>query len=94
MKKPETRLQKRICSLLDKENVPYVPCSDVGKGISDIILCLDGRYIEIEVKKPQTGRQRANQECRQIRIEVAGGGKYYLVDSVERMLEIIKENRV
>lgn len=58
--------------------------SGVKRGFPDIVVCLDGRFIGIEVKRGTGGKQsEAQREC-QRQIE-AGGGTYLLVNDLEQV---------
>ena len=66
-------------------------------GIADIICCFrGGRYIEIEIKKPE-GKQSAVQKTHQEEIELLGGN-YFLIrnlDDVDEMiLQLEAENKI
>jgi len=56
-------------------------------GCPDISVCMDGRYIGLEVKTKK-GRQTDNQKEAQQRIEKAGG-EYHIVRSVREVENII-----
>lgn len=63
----------------------------VFKGASDLIYCLDGKLIAIEVKAPGQKHSRShimNQLDWGTRIALAGG-EYYIATSVESFLSII-----
>ena len=55
-------------------------------GVPDIILVKNGLFIGLEVKRPQ-GKQSDNQKKFQEELENAGG-KYYLVTSLDDVLNI------
>jgi len=61
------------------------------KGASDLVYCLDGKLIAIEVKAPSQKHKRnhiMNQLDWGTRITL-GGGEYYIVTSVESFLSVI-----
>ena len=51
-------------------------------GLSDLVAVKDGRIVHIEVKRPGTGRQSANQIKFQHDLE-SHGGEYLLARSIE-----------
>lgn len=56
-------------------------------GIGDIICCYRGNYLEFEVKT-KTGIQEESQKEREIIVKRAAG-RYYIVKSVQEVIEII-----
>jgi len=66
--------------------IGHYTCTSV-QGLPDIICIKDGKFIGFEVKT-KTGRQRGTQKEAQKKIEKVGG-KYYLVRSVDEVIEIL-----
>lgn len=64
------------------------------KGVSDVLACVNGKLICIEVKRSKGDTQREKQKLFQDRIEAAGG-KYFIAKSFEGFKndynQIIKE---
>lgn len=85
MKKPETKLQQRMMNFLSKKNVYYINTNDSGEGDSDIVACLFGYFVALEVKNKSL--QRGIQKFKEIRVRSSLGG-YYLVNDI-RELETI-----
>jgi len=66
----------------------------VVRGVSDLIYCLDGKLIGIEVKYSGRKHSRAhimNQYQWGMRIQLSGGD-YYIVSSLEAFLSVIEGN--
>lgn len=59
-------------------------------GMADILLCIHGKYIEVELKT-ETGKQSQVQKDHQEKIENAGG-LYYIVRSFEQFKSIIESH--
>lgn len=57
-------------------------------GLTDLIAIKDGRVLFIELKRPGKSKQSNCQKEFQIDIERAGG-EYILVDSLERIMEVV-----
>ena len=65
-------------------------------GHSDIVLLIkEPRHavVFLEVKRPKVGRQSEEQKAFQYMIE-RNNGFYYIVDSIDRMIEILKDINV
>jgi len=61
-------------------------------GVPDILLCIKGKFIAIELKRPDgTGVLSDIQQANIERIREAGG-QAYVVDSFEEFKRIIEEN--
>lgn len=56
-------------------------------GVSDLLCCLDGRFVAAEAKTP-TGRVSAKQEAFGARV-LAAGGLFAVVRSVEDFLDLL-----
>lgn len=75
MKGPESYEKDKICKYLDTLRCwyfrPYM--AGFGKaGVADIIACIDGRFISIEVKRPGKG-PTPRQQTRMDEIDKVGG---------------------
>lgn len=57
------------------------------KGVADIICCVNGKYVEIEVKT-LTGRQSLEQKAHEKRV-IAHGGHYFVARSVSDVKEAL-----
>lgn len=60
-------------------------------GLSDMVAIKDGRVLFIELKRPGKGKQTEKQVKFQADIE-AYGGEYYLIKSLEDLIEVIGGN--
>lgn len=81
MRKPEAKLQTKIVAVLRSKGALVTTTSDIGRGVADLIVLFEGRYIELELKT-ESGDQRRLQEIRQELIHMKGG-EYYVVRHVE-----------
>ena len=59
-------------------------------GISDIIACICGRFVAIEVKAPGLKRTESEQQKIFGSNVIKSNGLYYLVDSLEEVIEIVE----
>lgn len=59
-------------------------------GISDIIACICGRFVAIEVKAPGLKRTESPQQKIFGSNVIKSNGLYYLVDSLEEVIEIVE----
>lgn len=99
----ETDIQRTICDYLQLKNYFFwrtntTPIYDPTrkaframpkyalKGVPDIILVLDGVFVGLEVKT-RSGRQSEQQKEFEKKLKNSGG-KYYVVRSVEDVIEI------
>lgn len=57
------------------------------KGLPDIVVCKDGKFIGLEVKTPK-GRVSEAQEQAKADIELAGGS-YFIVRSIDDVINIL-----
>lgn len=86
MSGPEAKIQARILRELKKRNIYAIKVIIANKnGVPDIICCVDGKFVGIEVKTPR-GRVSAVQEFH-IRLINAAGGEAFVARSWEDVLE-------
>lgn len=105
MATPEGKIQKEILDALHKAGVlcwrnnntaTYDPKLDMYrafngmKGVPDILGCIDGRFIGVEVKTPR-GKQSADQVLFQRRLE-SKGGIYILARSVDDIMCLVDKS--
>ena len=87
---PEAKVKKKITDWLKTLGCYYfTPIGSMygRSGVPDIIVCLNGRFIGIEVKAPgRKGTQTTLQKVAEEKI-VRAGGRYFLVDSLEELKE-------
>ena len=96
-KGPEARLQKKIKGALEDNfegsfwfivhGGPYQ-----AKGIPDIIGCINGKFIGIEVKIPGREKKLTVIQARIIKLINQAGGLAFMTTSVEQALKTIKEH--
>ncbi len=66
----------------------FYPLKEHEKGIADFIVCYNGRYIELELKR-KGGKQSQFQKNRE-KLVKQNGGHYYLIDDIEQVFQIFK----
>lgn len=93
---PEGKVKAAIKKLLKERGIYYYMPVQNGMGIvgvPDIICCVDGRFMAIEVKAPgKRGNTTANQD-RQIMEIHAAGGIAIVADSVEQVERCLRESK-
>ena len=84
--------------LADRLNVGAMPSRDGRrfsrygiKGAGDIIVCYEGRHIEIEAKAGKGGSLSIDQQIRQEQVEQAGG-LYLIVHGVEELEYLLQKD--
>ena len=87
---PEGKVKKKITDWLKTLGCYFfTPIGSMygRSGVPDIIVCMEGRFIGIEVKAPgRKGTQTPLQKVAEEKI-VRAGGQYFLVDSLEELKE-------
>jgi Holliday junction resolvase len=94
-KSPESRLQEKIRkAIVSKFPGCYIYKTHGGpmqkKGLPDIVGCINGRFIAIEVKVP--GRENTLTEIQKLNLEQieASGGLAFMSTSVEHSVDTVK----
>lgn len=59
-------------------------------GISDIIACVNGRFVGIEVKRPGAKNEQSEQQKVHERNVKKSGGTYLLVDSLQEVIDYVE----
>ena len=59
-------------------------------GIADIISCVNGHFVAIEVKRPGAKNEQSEQQKVHERNVNKSGGTYLLVDSVEEVIAYVE----
>jgi Holliday junction resolvase len=91
---PETRIQQKIQKRLTEMGVfvfkvhggPAMP-----RGLPDLICCVEGRYLGLEVKTPQTKNNVSEMQKLMRDKIVAAGGVCHVVCSVEEAVAIVEK---
>ena len=94
---PEGKVKAKVVDLLKKHGVWYFFPGNNGfgkSGIPDIVCCVDGNFLGIEVKADKTKKPTALQvRCGQ-QIEAAGGTWVLVYDDITLMaLDAVIENK-
>ena len=90
----ESTLQKQVIKYLSSNNIYYENnhgSSWGGKGRPDLTVCLEGKWISLELKVGNNQPSPA-QIIHKNRIEKSGG-KWYSPRSLEEVKRIVEENR-
>jgi Holliday junction resolvase len=77
---PETKFKNQVKKFLDENNIyhiPYFPTIYTPKGVPDILACVNGKFIGVEVKA-ENGKPSKLQERHQQLIQKSGGLCYIL----------------
>jgi hypothetical protein len=96
---PETKFKNQIKQFLDENNIyhiPYFPTIYTPKGVPDILACVNGRFVGIEVKA-ENGKPTKLQLYHQKLINESGGISFILYPkdfeffraSIRRLLGVI-----
>lgn len=73
---PEKKVENQIKKYLDQQNAYYVKIHGsayMPAGTPDILVCINGRFVGIEVKRPEGGILSELQKLKLKLIEKAGG---------------------
>lgn len=93
-KKPETRLQQRIQTALNREVGGWWTKIHGGPfqaaGIPDLIGCVEGLFFALEVKLPRGGVVSEIQEVTMRKIRKKGKGIACVVTSPEEALDVVR----
>ena len=84
---PEKRVENQIKKFLDRHNAYWFKTlgGSVPAGTADIIACVNGYFIAIEVKKPSGGKVSALQEFHINKVKQSGG-----IAFVENSVEVVE----
>lgn len=90
----ESRLQSKIISYLKANGIYYVNTYGSGmtaKGVPDLLICLNGKFIAFECKVDDNGMQ-PDQKIHEIRIK-RSNGKHYCPRKLSEAIQIIEKER-
>lgn len=90
----ESRLQSKIISYLKANGIYYVNTYGSGmtaKGVPDLLICLNGKFIAFECKVDNNGMQ-PDQKIHEIRI-TRSNGKHYCPRTLSEAVSIIEKER-
>ncbi len=102
-KKLESEIQREICDWLFNRGVFFwrhnaVPVFEKGhfralpkytpRGLPDVLIILDGKFIALEVKVPDYWKHTEDQKLMAEKIR-ANGGYFHLVTSLQEVIEIM-----
>ena len=90
----ESRLQSKIISYLKANGIYYVNTYGSGmtaKGVPDLLICLNGKFIAFECKVDNNGMQ-PDQKIHEIRI-TRSNGKHYCPRTLSEAVSIIVKVR-
>lgn len=90
----ESRLQSKIIAYLKANGIYHVNTYGSGmtaKGVPDLIMCINGRFIAFECKVGKNGMQ-PDQKIHAIRI-ARSDGRHYCPRTLEEAIKIIERER-
>lgn len=90
MTAPEARIKTEIRKYLSSQKIFWSSVQNgfgAKPGDPDLICCIDGRFVAIEVKTPE-GRQSDIQKQRELEI-MDSGGWYFVVRSLDDLKSIL-----
>jgi len=91
----EAKLRKEIIKYIKKSGYHcrhHTQSITEERGLPDVYACIEGLYIELELKIGNAYKQTAIQKYQQNICE-QGGGLYFVIKSIEELKIIIKEAR-
>lgn len=97
-KRLESSIQREIIKWLDdltKEGLPVLCIrllSSSKAGYPDLILCIKGRFVGIELKTPQTRKKTSKLQDEKLKLIKNAGGLSYVAISLEEVQKIVSEN--
>lgn len=86
--KSESKIQKEIIDYLEKQGYYVIKIVRANKiGVADLAVCVDGKYIAIEVKAE--GKKRNVTTLQEFHLDLVqkSGGKAFVADSVWDVME-------
>ena len=92
MTKPEKKLQDKAIKYLKDNGIYYINQFGNGwasKGVPDLIVCLNGRFVAFELKVGSNDMQD-DQKIHKIRIE-RSGGLHYAPYSLDEFINIVED---
>lgn len=87
-KKSESEIQYEIIKYLESKGYYVIKIVRANKsGVSDLVVCCDGKFIAIEVKA--VGRKKTVTELQKFHLDLVrqSGGKAFVADSVWDVME-------
>lgn len=93
---PEKRVENKIKKYLDSLNAYYLKVHGSAfqpSGTPDILACVNGRFVGIEVKKPKGGKISALQRHKIKHIQNAGGVAF-VARSVNDVKQELSKNNI
>ena len=94
MKPPplESKIQAKIIKYLKSIGIPYYKTSAMSsRGWTDLVLCYNGHYVGLEVKRPGKYGKLSALQAKHIETIRMAGGYAFVVCDVEGVKECLKE---
>ena len=93
LNKSEMDIQREIEKYLDSRRIfHFRPGADSTKsGLPDVVVCYEGHFIGLELKKPKTGKAQGHQKIISKEIKKNGGQSFFprSLEDVEKVLRKI-----
>ena len=95
---PERKVKAAITKVLKDmkgKGVPLWWCTPIGSpfggsGVPDLLICLQGRFIAVEVKAPGRLRETTALQREQISAIWAARGEAWVIDDISQFVEVIR----
>ena len=90
----EQQIQKKIIKYIESLDNTYVVkvISASKAGVPDILACIQGEFVGIEVKRPETKNNVSRLQEHNLNLIRLAGGEAIVAWSVEQVKEFINEN--
>lgn len=92
----ESALKKKLIKRMYKEFSPawgYCPSDRFSDGISDVIMCIGGLFVAVELKRPEN-KKRDDLQIYTVGQVISAGGFAILSDDIEEIIKAIKKWRM
>lgn len=88
----EQTIQHNIIKFLESNGYYVVKVIQASKaGVPDLLACVNGRFVALEVKKPDTVKNTSKLQVYNLNKIKESGGNGYVVSSVKEVEGILKE---
>lgn len=87
----EQLIQHKIIKYLESKGIYVVKVIQASKsGVPDLLACIKGRFVALEVKKPDTVNNTSKLQVYNLKKIKESGGQGYVVCSVEEVKNILE----
>lgn len=89
----EQTIQHNIIKFLESKGHYVVKVIQASKaGVPDLLACINGRFVGLEVKKPDKVKNTSKLQVYNLEKIKESGGRGYIVSSVKEVEDILKES--